>query len=367
MKKLVDTLPMSTATRIPAPGVLPSTPETEGTAANRPLERRLAGLLASVMRQDEVAVDANFFEELGADSLVMAQFCARVRKQPDLPSVSMKDVYRHPTIKSLATSLGGTEPVTAGHPMVADLVASPAAGPGTSTDLVPTEHSGRAARGGRHRRTPAEGTPATTTEYVVCGALQTLIFLAYTFLGPYMPSVIQHKGASLNRLASHMWLTTEGVFGIALGVSEVASHQREGRAVGPFEVEADLSFGPGANDSISGGGVDEPAREAGGEHAEAMRSGPERGDGESIAIGGPGFLERLHLLAVGRQDDAIDALRVVILLGQIISLPDAFRAGRAAARVEALDGGGSGPRPACCVPLRGRVAACAVARPRECQ
>ena len=38
-------------------------------------------------------------------------------------------------------------------------------------------------------------------------------------LGPYMPEVLAHKGASLNRLLSHLWLTTEGVYGIALGVS----------------------------------------------------------------------------------------------------------------------------------------------------
>jgi TRAP transporter 4TM/12TM fusion protein len=45
------------------------------------------------------------------------------------------------------------------------------------------------------------------------------IFLAYCLLGPWMPEVLAHKGASLNRLLSHMWLTTEGVYGIALGVS----------------------------------------------------------------------------------------------------------------------------------------------------
>jgi non-ribosomal peptide synthetase-like protein len=126
-------------------------------------------------------VDANFFEDLGADSLVMAQFCARVRKQPDLPSVSMKDVYRHPTIAALAGALGGTEPVASDHPGVSDTVA-PAAGPEASTALVSTEPSGRTARRGRHRRTPAGGTPSPTAEYVVCGALQASIFIAYTFL-----------------------------------------------------------------------------------------------------------------------------------------------------------------------------------------
>lgn len=45
------------------------------------------------------------------------------------------------------------------------------------------------------------------------------IFLAYTFGGPYMPDIIAHKGASLNKAMSHLWLTTEGVFGVALGVS----------------------------------------------------------------------------------------------------------------------------------------------------
>src|SRR5690606_8760059 len=44
-------------------------------------------------------------------------------------------------------------------------------------------------------------------------------FLAYIFLGPWLPDVISHKGASLERTISHMWLTTEGVYGVALGVS----------------------------------------------------------------------------------------------------------------------------------------------------
>lgn len=45
------------------------------------------------------------------------------------------------------------------------------------------------------------------------------VFLGYIFLGPYMPDAIAHRGASLGKGMSHMWLTTEGVFGVALGVS----------------------------------------------------------------------------------------------------------------------------------------------------
>ncbi|RKR79642.1 TRAP transporter permease [Marinobacter nauticus] len=45
------------------------------------------------------------------------------------------------------------------------------------------------------------------------------VFIVYSLAGPYMPDVISHKGVSLNKLASHQWLGTEGVFGVALGVS----------------------------------------------------------------------------------------------------------------------------------------------------
>ncbi|MBN67520.1 MAG: C4-dicarboxylate ABC transporter, partial [Rickettsiales bacterium] len=48
-----------------------------------------------------------------------------------------------------------------------------------------------------------------------------IIFLTYTFAGSaeWMPGLIQHKGQSFQKVASHQWLSTEGVFGIALGVS----------------------------------------------------------------------------------------------------------------------------------------------------
>ncbi len=48
-----------------------------------------------------------------------------------------------------------------------------------------------------------------------------LFFLAYVFFGSWsgLPEVVQWKGASFEKAMSHMWLTTEGVFGVALGVS----------------------------------------------------------------------------------------------------------------------------------------------------
>lgn len=101
------------------------------------------------MDVERVSVDGHFFDDLGANSLVMAHFCARIRKRSDLPSASMKDIYRHPTIRSLATGLVDTAPAPA---------ESPAPAP---TEVV---------------------TPAGTAQYVLCGTLQFLLFLGYSFL-----------------------------------------------------------------------------------------------------------------------------------------------------------------------------------------
>ncbi|UYG06983.1 TRAP transporter permease [Halomonas sp. M4R1S46] len=45
------------------------------------------------------------------------------------------------------------------------------------------------------------------------------VFLVYSLAGPYMPGILAHGGVSLYGLINHQWLTTQGVFGIALGVS----------------------------------------------------------------------------------------------------------------------------------------------------
>ncbi|MGI8525048.1 MAG: TRAP transporter permease [Pseudolabrys sp.] len=45
------------------------------------------------------------------------------------------------------------------------------------------------------------------------------LMLIYIFVGPWLPGLLAHKGASLARAASQMWITSEGIFGVALGVS----------------------------------------------------------------------------------------------------------------------------------------------------
>ncbi|MCE8003404.1 TRAP transporter permease [Billgrantia ethanolica] len=50
-------------------------------------------------------------------------------------------------------------------------------------------------------------------------AIVASIFILYSLFGPHMPGILAHRGVSLYGLVNHQWLTAQGVFGIALGVS----------------------------------------------------------------------------------------------------------------------------------------------------
>ncbi|MEU2434187.1 Pls/PosA family non-ribosomal peptide synthetase [Streptomyces sp. NPDC007861] len=118
-------------------------------------ERDFAEMLADVACLERVSVDSHFFDDLGANSLLMAQFCARVRKRADLPSVSMKDIYRYPTVRSLATAL----------------VEAQAAQPSQLTAVEPSLAG-----------PPEVAAPAGRPQYVLCGTFQFLLFFGYCCL-----------------------------------------------------------------------------------------------------------------------------------------------------------------------------------------
>ncbi|HRY73541.1 MAG TPA: TRAP transporter permease [Spirochaetia bacterium] len=46
-----------------------------------------------------------------------------------------------------------------------------------------------------------------------------VVFVAYAFAGPYIPGTLGHRGADFETLVQHLYFTTEGVFGIPIGVS----------------------------------------------------------------------------------------------------------------------------------------------------
>jgi non-ribosomal peptide synthetase-like protein len=116
------------------------------------IESALADVLAEVLDLEGVSVESHFFDDLSANSVLMAHFCGQVRRNGQMPSVSMKDVYLHPTIRALAHALAerGVDP-----PREA---------------MVP---------GG-------EPFMAGQARYVLCGAIQAGVLLALVWLGAFM-------------------------------------------------------------------------------------------------------------------------------------------------------------------------------------
>ena len=49
--------------------------------------------------------------------------------------------------------------------------------------------------------------------------LIAIIFIFYALFGPYLPDFICHKGYSIKRLSTYLSLSTDGVFGVPIGVS----------------------------------------------------------------------------------------------------------------------------------------------------
>lgn len=47
----------------------------------------------------------------------------------------------------------------------------------------------------------------------------SLMFIAYAMLGPYLPAPWTHRGYDLPRLVGHLFITLEGIFGVAVDVS----------------------------------------------------------------------------------------------------------------------------------------------------
>jgi TRAP transporter 4TM/12TM fusion protein len=49
--------------------------------------------------------------------------------------------------------------------------------------------------------------------------LISALFIAYAFLGPYLPELLAHRGYGFRRVIDHLYLTMEGIFGVPLWVS----------------------------------------------------------------------------------------------------------------------------------------------------
>lgn len=108
-----------------------------------PMEKQVAETLATLLHLEAVSVEDHFFNDLGASSLLMAQFATALRKKTGQTDLSMRDVYVYPSVALLAGHLEHH------------------AGEAHPTYTVETF------------RIPSK------MEYYTCGALQLLAYLAY--------------------------------------------------------------------------------------------------------------------------------------------------------------------------------------------
>jgi len=114
------------------------------------VEQGLAKALAELLGIERVSALDHFFDDLGTNSLLMARFSAKLRKELDIADVSMRDIYANPTVRAMAT-------------------------------LISTKSEAEKPRGNQDQyRVP------TALEYYGCGALQLLFYGANIALGLWL-------------------------------------------------------------------------------------------------------------------------------------------------------------------------------------
>jgi non-ribosomal peptide synthetase-like protein len=162
----LEVIPMTTSDKadraaLPAPTTRRSTPPGGYVAPATDTEQVLADTLAGVLGVEQVSVHSNIFDDLGANSLLMARFAAQVREQAALPSISMRQIYQNPTIRELAEAIGGR--------------AVSGRAPAPSVDSAATVRPGAVGSGTVVRTSGAK--------YVATGVAQLLCMLAAAYLG----------------------------------------------------------------------------------------------------------------------------------------------------------------------------------------
>jgi non-ribosomal peptide synthetase-like protein len=107
-------LPVPTGARMNAAG-------REFVEPQGALETDVAGVLSRLLKLERVSVDDDFFADLGTNSLLMAQFSARLRSELGLADFSMREIYLHPSVRRLsaflASSVQGRTPLRQRRPI----------------------------------------------------------------------------------------------------------------------------------------------------------------------------------------------------------------------------------------------------------
>jgi non-ribosomal peptide synthetase-like protein len=127
-----------------------------------PLERELLGVWVTTFGADDISVEADFFRDLGGDSLLAALAVSKLRQRPQLGNLSIGDLYAHPTIRTLAQRLQDAS--------------------STASPSVPS--------GPRLRRQHG------TLRVWACGAVQLALLYLLLMLALGVPVLLQARGAS---------------------------------------------------------------------------------------------------------------------------------------------------------------------------
>ncbi|HEV3329978.1 MAG TPA: Pls/PosA family non-ribosomal peptide synthetase [Bryobacteraceae bacterium] len=104
----------------------PGQPEHPATAT----ERRLLEVWRDLFQPLRVTTHDDFFLDLGGHSLFAARMVSELRKAPKFASVTVADVYKHPTISRLAAAIDSAAPARGETPTAA------AASPGDAQERV---------------------------------------------------------------------------------------------------------------------------------------------------------------------------------------------------------------------------------------
>jgi len=112
----LPTLPSGKVDRnaLPPPRGRESRNRPDHVAPRTPLEEKIAAVWRKLFAPAPVSVREDFFSDLGGHSLLAAGMVSELRQDPELGSLSVRDVYDHPTVEALASHLETAAPAGPG-------------------------------------------------------------------------------------------------------------------------------------------------------------------------------------------------------------------------------------------------------------
>jgi non-ribosomal peptide synthetase-like protein len=116
-------------------------------APKNEMEKSISAAVSETLQLDHVSAEDNFFTDLGAYSLLIAQLSVKLKEKLGISDVSMREIYMHPTVRELAS------------------------------------HLARKPKISRREGAAGEYRIPSRSEYFACGALQILYYFSYFFVG----------------------------------------------------------------------------------------------------------------------------------------------------------------------------------------